>query len=208
MGLDRSRVERVHMRLPGPQTLAVIERLSAARKRYIAQGDIPLGPGGFCSWCNVAPVKPPLRKYCDPTCRSSADLYTYPQSPASKAYVFMELQDFTCPLCGEIFEDEWAERHEKLDASNDDRFKEGWDKTRRLITYFQLGINCGDRWQVDHRIPISEGGALVGFENIQVVCAPCHVKKSAAENSLRLKALFKAGASPPQMPATPIRPEK
>jgi 5-methylcytosine-specific restriction endonuclease McrA len=50
-----------------------------------------------------------------------------------------------------------------------------------LVSYFQIGDNTGDRWQVDHIIPIHNGGAGVGLSNVQVLCVECHKKKTARE---------------------------
>ena len=45
---------------------------------------------------------------------------------------------------------------------------------------------CGRlAWQVDHIIPIGQGGAIYDLENLQVLCGGrggCHARKTAAEN--------------------------
>lgn len=196
MGLDKSKLETIFFRPPGEQTLAHAVNLSR-RARFVRQADIPMGPGGFCCWCNVAPVVRPMRRYCDTVCRQSADLFTYPQSPSAKAYMFIELQDCVCHDCGEDFSYEWAAKLERLHQINADHVRDGWRKHLEPVTYHQMGYNCGDRWQVDHKIPISEGGDGVGFHNCRVICAPCHMKKSARENSFRLKRLFAGGTTGP-----------
>ena len=35
--------------------------------------------------------------------------------------------------------------------------------------------------ETDHIIPIFKGGMALGWENIQLLCGPCHAKKTAAE---------------------------
>ena len=42
--------------------------------------------------------------------------------------------------------------------------------------------------QVDHIIPLEQGGAAFDRDNLQSLCFRCHVIKSAEENRQRLKA--------------------
>ncbi|MBO9614195.1 MAG: HNH endonuclease [Dyadobacter sp.] len=39
--------------------------------------------------------------------------------------------------------------------------------------------------EVDHIIPLEQGGEPLDFKNLQSLCFACHVKKSAEENRLR-----------------------
>lgn len=41
--------------------------------------------------------------------------------------------------------------------------------------------------EVDHIIPLSEGGQLLDPANLQSLCRPCHQKKSAEEDRQRRK---------------------
>lgn len=40
-------------------------------------------------------------------------------------------------------------------------------------------------WQADHITPVAEGGGLAGLDNLQTLCTPCHVAKTAAQAGRR-----------------------
>ena len=45
-------------------------------------------------------------------------------------------------------------------------------------------VKCGKagRLEVDHRVPLKEGGAVYDLDNLQTLCrSPCHFDKSQAE---------------------------
>lgn len=44
-------------------------------------------------------------------------------------------------------------------------------------------------WEMDHTIPVEDGGGCCGLDNLQTLCVPCHKKKTAEQQ--RLKALRK-----------------
>ena len=37
--------------------------------------------------------------------------------------------------------------------------------------------------EVDHIIPLADGGAALDADNVQVLCTGCHIRKTRAENS-------------------------
>lgn len=136
---------------------------------------------GTCKWCNNLKVKG-RRHYCTDWCADSAYMFCYPQSPQAKAWVFIRLQSCTCTACGEIFDEEIA----KLIESKYKRYCEWQNKkglAPSLVTYGTLMDNTGERWHVDHVIPISRGGDGLGFDNVQVICKRCHILKTARENA-------------------------
>ncbi len=184
MAFDISKLERLEVRPPG----RVASRILAAadpRARYIPLTRFEPTAQGLCAWCNESALPPRSKKYCSETCALSAQMIAHPQCPGAKAYLFVRVQDCICPTCGEDFGEIWAsmlERHAATLAS----FKEhGWYKQTAKITYHWLGSQTGDRWQVDHVVPIHMGGRGTGFENVQVICAPCHSRKTAREGGER-----------------------
>lgn len=35
-------------------------------------------------------------------------------------------------------------------------------------------------WEADHRVPVAEGGADLGLENLRTLCRPCHARETSA----------------------------
>jgi 5-methylcytosine-specific restriction endonuclease McrA len=76
------------------------------------------------------------------------------------------------------------------------------------IIWRQMGVWAGDQWgsdpwerfrytkvhptsilEVDHKKPLSEGGAN-DLDNLWLLCGDCHKRKTSSEHSKRLKRLF------------------
>lgn len=77
----------------------------------------------------------------------------------------------------------------------------------------RMGVNSGELWgefpwenyrhtlvhptsnlEVDHKVPLSEGGGN-DLDNLWLLCRECHKRKTSGERSARLKRLFaEAGA--------------
>lgn len=168
-------LERIELVYPGPVAKAYVENYSL--DRYCKLSEIPKLETR-CAWCNEMP-RPGKRKYCSDTCLDSATMWCFPQTPATKMYVLLELQDCTCPGCGEIFDEQITRRIEVLMEHQRRHFP-----NEKKVTYGRLGYGTGEYWHVDHIIPIFRGGDGVGLGNIQVLCVPCHKKKTAREGKL------------------------
>jgi 5-methylcytosine-specific restriction enzyme A len=41
-------------------------------------------------------------------------------------------------------------------------------------------------WEVDHILPVADGGGLAGLNQLQTLCYPCHQQKTKKENKKRL----------------------
>lgn len=50
-------------------------------------------------------------------------------------------------------------------------------------------VHCCTNLELDHRLPLSEGGNNE-LSNLWLLCVDCHKKKTSIERSGRLKALF------------------
>lgn len=177
-------------RAPGPHALEIIKRVNAtyAYKRHVPLSELTKPADLVCAWCNLAPTKSRGRKYCGKDCSESALMYLYPQFAASKMYRLIVLQDFACRACGVIDEEWFLKRMEHYKAKQrrvlEEYKKYGWavDKNETEKAFlFQFGDCTGDRWQVDHIVPVHKGGAGVGMENLQVLCTPCHKLKTAKD---------------------------
>lgn len=70
-----------------------------------------------------------------------------------------------------------------------------WQRLRRLqLAAFPLCAVCGDVGeQVDHVMPIVEGGAAFDQANLQTLCASCHSQKTRKENQVSQKNVKSSG---------------
>ena len=61
-----------------------------------------------------------------------------------------------------------------------------WKKVRRAAIE-RDGYRCSHcgkasgRFEVDHRQPINQGGAVYDLENLQTLCRPCHFDKTTLD---------------------------
>ena len=169
MAFEHPRLQLEKLIYPGPYALEAIEKQPKVRSFNLS--DLPVLKG-LCCWCNVSRIAPGRRRYCGQDCIDAALLFCHPQSPRTKMYVLLQLQDCTCVGCGEIFDEEIRQMIERKasKAKPEEKVSLGW-----------LGYGTGDKWHVDHVIPIFRGGRGVCSENIQVLCVKCHLKKTARE---------------------------
>lgn len=165
---------------PGPYALQEIEKKPSARTFSLS--DLPRLKNR-CKWCNACATRSSRSHYCSEDCVKSAVMFCRPQSPATKMFVLIHLQDCTCVGCGEIFDDALQERATQLWSLVLERQKHGLWEDVTEVSLAMLGDCTGDRWHVDHIIPIFRGGRGVCIENIQVLCVKCHHRKTARERN-------------------------
>ena len=63
-------------------------------------------------------------------------------------------------------------------------YNEEWLKKRReILDRDGKCLECGstERLEVDHRVPVYEGGAELDSENLRVLCHECHKNKTRKE---------------------------
>lgn len=173
---------------PGAAALAFLEKNLGVRFLPLGRLPQPRSPSGLkqCAWCNSGKTLKGHRKYCTDACQRSAYLYCYPQSVESKAWRFIMLQNCICPSCGEDFGDVIRARVAKrVEASRAYYAKipghhlgiGHFDK----LTLWQVGYGTGDLWHLDHVKPVHQGGDGIGMDNHQVLCVPCHKRKTGLE---------------------------
>lgn len=139
-----------------PKNPKVFEVVKANTKRSLALDRIK-GEKGLCKWC-MEKVDNTRKKYCSKNCKDSAWAFFYPQKYGYK--YLSERQGGRCAHCNYCFED---------------RLKK--------VVYGSHGekYERDDMGDVDHIIPIHQGGEILGIENHQLLCRECHLKKSANE---------------------------
>lgn len=157
---------KIELVYPGEEALKLIERQNA--QRAINLSDLHR-KDGICRWCGVRAVPTKRHFYCTKMCQTSAYFILYPQSPRSKGYQLVERQQCACVLCGTSYEDQIL----SIVATA--------IKRKHWCVYYMIGYQLP--LDLDHRTPIFKGGAGVSpnFENHQVICRPCHRKKTSNE---------------------------
>ncbi len=184
MQIDLAKLEPFCLIAPGPLAQLQLDRHPKS-KRFMNLGLLQKGVVGECAWCNVALVPGIRNKYCGENCRESAYMYCNPQSASSRAWIFINRQACTCLSCGEIHEDEWADKIERKYRHLTEMQAKGWYKHTQLVPYHWLGSGMGEKLHLDHTVPLHQGGQGIGFANVRVLCIACHGKKTYLETQQR-----------------------
>lgn len=165
----QTKVKFVDYTEPGPMALEHLSKF--LNNRYAVLWDLkPID--GKCAWCNSNQIPKRKKKYCSDLCSESAYAWTNPQKYA-KAFL-LKRQQFACVGCGISFE-------EILEKKVKDIFRRSRLSESDTITDWRLTYCCGELFHVDHIEPIHKGGVGIGFKNVQILCPPCHHKKSGQE---------------------------
>ena len=145
-------------------------------------GRIPQTPG-LCRWCRK-PVPKPRRTFCsgggrrlsrfnpngkDWGCVEEWQIRTSGRA-LRLAVAFRD--DGVCARCG-IDCEALEEKVRAINAAREPRDLE------RLQELFKAGFRP-PWWEVDHIVPVAEGGGMAGLEGVRTLCIPCHLIETAA----------------------------
>lgn len=127
---------------------------------------------GTCTWCGEG-VKPPRRTWCSQAC---VDRYNLTQPSLLRRKV-RDRDKGVCSGCG-------------LDTYRLRRVIQKWQRHRyggsetRILNLlgWKTGRTTGhyDFWEMDHVIPIAEGGHPFDLRNLRTLCLNCHKQETAA----------------------------
>lgn len=144
----------------------VFEKTKNSFDRECSLSDIPYtqredGTRG-CIWCgDVLRNKHVHTRYCaDKECARSAYIWGYPQKHEA-CLLFLQKQDFKCKICQLDFS-----QYIDKNISSENFLKE------------KRSIPQEHKPEVDHIIPIIQGGQSLGIDNHQVLCYTCHKEKT------------------------------
>ena len=118
---------------------------------------------GYCTWCDKLLPKG-KRAYCSSACSDEVYVRCHPGS----ARHFVRLRDKkVCAACG-------------FDTKTLTQWKHK-DKTPAEYKAMVEELGFPNRpwgrysfWDMDHVIPVTEGGGMCGLEGLQTLCVPCH----------------------------------
>lgn len=163
-------------------------------------------PDGKCRQCGQ-PVSGRRRTFCSDACVHDWKLKTDPAYQAK--HVFARDRGM-CELCGldcvglqsELTLLRWV-RHEEAPPQPEFQSWSWEDRERFIYRAFHqrcdaAGLSWKRRqrferrlWEMDHRIPVAEGGGACGLENLRTLCWKCHGRVSG-ELRKRLNAARRA----------------
>lgn len=131
---------------------------------------------GECTWCG-SQVPKGSRTWCSDDCVSAFRLRCDPQAQA--AFVARRDND-TCSICGRVIaemEREFARKFREWRKSLENPWPRDWDAEYQFSE--EHGVGRGNWREVDHIVPVIEGGGLCGPENLRLLCGICHGNETA-----------------------------
>lgn len=143
------------------------------KQRGIAMYKLPRQKN-LCKWCWVGKTKTGRHFYCSPECELSIDLFCYPQGNRSWAFLDHR-QHGKCNICEYEFATGLKKRPYGYTITT------GWDEVNNRPIKKKEVDYIRDNGEIDHIIPIHQGGTALGHENLQLLCTECHHIKSANE---------------------------
>lgn len=151
---------------------------------------------GTCTWCRV---ELPSRRmtWCrdqDPATGFNpclAEFFARQHYPSARPYVWIRDRGH-CRDCG---------RDLRYQDQQNPRFSRVWrEMSPEAWEAHRLKIGGGaEPWECDHIVPVAKGGGALGLDNLQVLCVPCHKRKTAeqaAEAAAERRALLPPEPTP------------
>lgn len=149
------------------------------------------GPNGrrLCSWCKTEEVAPTRRKYCSDDC---SEAYAITRNPSYARHKVWERDKGKCAKCGfdaKAMIDKFREHLARIPKANKRDAEYEIAKTLRALGFHRVGcsgfhklghvFNHDDYWDMDHIVPVVEGGGGCQLENLRTLCCPCHKEVTA-----------------------------
>ena len=134
---------------------------------------------GRCTWCDE-PIGGGYRNWCSYKCRDEGYV-----RGGFWAQAILKRDNGVCAICGLKTLDLKARVERIVQVSRD---------SKRCFTYSRIQRWCRSNkmqsyrtpYEIDHIVPVSEGGGCCGLDNLRTVCVNCH-KKLTAELAARNK---------------------
>lgn len=149
---------------------------------------------GTCTWCRqkLPSLKMTWCRDQDPATGFNAclaEFFARQHYPSARPYVWIRDRG-TCRDCG----------HDLRWQDTDRPRLARWVRILEGAAWEAARLKCGggrEPWECDHIVPVAEGGGDLGFENLQVLCVPCH-KRKTAEQAARAAAARRPPEPPPR----------
>lgn len=128
---------------------------------------------GECTWCGI-PVGKGRRTWCSDACAQS---FLNRCSPGHAAAFVQQRDNGICSVCRQdvevqqkAFEEAWKIRQVELQQAG--ITSKIW--YHRDLLKVQFGFARGQWYEIDHEIPVSEGGGLCDPSKLRLLCGRCH----------------------------------
>lgn len=141
---------------------------------------------GQCTWCGQ-PVGKGRSKWCGEVCVEQFKL----RCDSAYQRTFVEKRDgMVCRICGRDITAAKQQLREGRKAILGDQTLSP-DEQRRQVA--ELEAACGfarlTHHEVDHIVPVCEGGGLCGPEGLRLTCGTCHAAETKKLSGRRAKAV-------------------
>jgi len=120
----------------------------------------------LCSVCGK-PLTKGLRRYCSQECTDICYVATMPSYARGKVF---QRDKGVCSNCG-------CDTEKLKKILRKARYDDGWASLGWHdigVIKNEMGFTADHFWEMDHILPVVEGGGLCGMDNLQTLCVPCH----------------------------------
>lgn len=139
-------------------------------KRY-SEPVIAIAPSGrpFC-WCGCGrEVFAPRLRYATKQCRDKFKLRSDP------SYLRQQVWLRDKGICAECGRDTVAQWDRLTELKYEERLR-----VAAMYCIPKHRLRKGELWDVDHIVPVVQGGGEAGLDNLQTLCLSCHREKTTA----------------------------
>lgn len=158
-----------------------------SRRVNLSSLQLPDGTTKSCVWC-LEELTGKQQRWCGPECTLAATAWANPQKTESLSFILVA-QDYKCAGCSFDYSLTIIEMYQRAkvpygigESKKNWRTKPGYWLTVRLKKHFHKE-DPDHRLEVDHIVPIRNGGLPLDRNNLQLLCFTCHKVKSKKDNS-------------------------
>lgn len=132
---------------------------------------------GECTWCGQ-PVTGGRRTWCSQECVKA---FSSRCSPQDQARLVVERDGPCCQICGRDTDEAQRLAEQEMCSVSEDvsRYSSNFRAIADKIRERHGCIGYTYR-EIDHIVPVVEGGGLCSIDNLRVLCAVCHRKETRA----------------------------
>lgn len=149
------------------------------------------GPNGkrLCSWCEQKEVAVGRRKYCSEDC---SEAYAITRNPSYARAKVWHRDKGRCARCGfdtKATIAKFRAHLERIPQANRMEAEYEIAKTLRELGFHRVAcsgfhksghiFSIDDYWDMDHILPVVEGGGGCQLDNLRTLCCPCHKEVTA-----------------------------